>query len=238
MALGEDLQAGVGRILRGQWNLRAATVVPDTDSIALVGGGAEFEGTVLYSDLAQSSRLATDFQRRTAAKVIKAFLFATTKIVTASGGSLTSFDGDRVMGVFIGDRKNSNAATAALKINYAVSEIIRPRIREYFASMRESGFEVSHATGVDTSEVLAVRAGQRGSNDLIWVGRAPNLAARLCSIREEGIGSYISDDVFKKLSEDVKYDGSERKLMWESRSYSDRGENWSIHRSSWTWNLA
>jgi hypothetical protein len=47
--------------------------------------------------------------------------------------------------------------------------------------------------------------GIRNSNDLVWVGRAPNIAAKLSSFREAGFASYITADVFAKLNDSAKF---------------------------------
>lgn len=235
MTLLDDLNSGVGNVLSTPWELRDGIVVPSSEKVALNGGGVRINATILYADLAQSSRLATDFQQRTAAKVMKAFLLCSSKIIAAHEGTITSFDGDRVMGIFIGDLKNTNAAKTALKINYAVQNIIKPKVEAYFSSMKENSYGIDHAVGIDTGSILAVRAGQRGSNDLIWIGRSPNLAARLSDIRESHYYSYITKDVFDTMNDDAKKGGTENKDMWEQRSFKWIGEEWTIYRSSWWW---
>jgi len=235
MALLDDLESGVDDILRTSWSIREGRVVPSSDDVLLAGGGVRFDGTVLYADLAQSSQLATDFQQRTAAKIIKAFLLCCTKIITAHNGKITSFDGDRVMGIFIGNSKDTNAAKTALKIKYAVEKVIKPKVKAHFTSMKETPYEIDHAVGVDTSSILAVRAGQRGSNDLIWVGRSPNLAAKLSNIREPRYNSYITENIFNVLNEEAKKGGQQNKDMWERRNYKWLDKSWIIYRSSWLW---
>ncbi len=236
MGLKDDISNQVSQTIQQSWDIRDGRSVPSNDEIALSGGGVRLqEATVLYVDLAQSSKLATDFQQKTAGKVIRIFLSSMCRLITESGGTITSFDGDRVMGIFLGDNKNTNAATCALKMNYVMSKIIQPAISSYFTSVREAGFNISHSVGIDKSAILAVRAGQRGSNDLVWVGRAPNLAAKLCEIREEYYRSYISEDVFLMLNESAKYGGSQKSLMWDKRNYQFLGENITIYSSSWCW---
>ncbi len=235
MGIAEDLDENVKRIINAKWDVRVGRQVPGSDDVALESGGVGLDATVLYADLSESSKLATDLYRRTASKVIKCFLYCASRIIAGDQGTITAFDGDRVMGMFIGDSRNSNAAKCALKINYAVRKIIKPRLTEHFVSLRDSGFEIRHAVGVDTSSILAIRAGLRGSNDLVWIGRAPNLAARLSSIREENYGSYITDDVFQHMGEESKFGGEQHRLMWDPRSFEWIGEKWSIHSSSWTW---
>ncbi len=235
MTLLEDLNSGVDNILKTPLDIRNGRIVPSSEDIALANGGSRFYGTILYADLAQSSQLATEFQQRTAAKVIKSFLLCCTKIITEHDGTVTSFDGDRVMGIFIDDSKNTNAVKTALKINYVVQKIIEPKVKTYFSSMRETSYVISHAVGIDTGVILAVRAGQRGSNDLIWVGRSPNFAANLSEIRESNYRSFISDDVFKSLNESAKKGGTDNNDMWEQRSHKWLGISWTVYRSSWWW---
>ncbi|MDK8795188.1 hypothetical protein QP968_05630 [Corynebacterium sp. MSK041] len=54
-----------------------------------------------------------------AAEVYKNYLYCAEKIILVRGGIFTACDGDRVMGVFIGDSKNSAAAMCVLQINWA-----------------------------------------------------------------------------------------------------------------------
>jgi len=231
----EELESIVNDVLYTPWDLRTGNTVPRAENVTLRGGAVELDAAVLYADLAQSSRLATEFDRRVAAKVVKSFLACSTNLIGDHGGEITSFDGDRVMGIFVGRTKNTDAATCALKINYAVTKIIKPKLSSYFQSVSNSGFTISHATGIDTGTILAVRAGIRGANDLVWIGRAPNLAARLSDLREDSFGSYISEDVFKVMSDDAKYGGYPRQLMWEQRSLQWLGGAVTVYRSSWTW---
>ena len=111
------------------------------------------------------------------------------RIIRSDGGEITAFDGDRVMAVYLGDSKNSNAAKSALKINWAVKNVINPAIKKQYP---DTSFEVAQAIGIDTSELFVARTGIRGSNDLVWVGRAANYAAKLCSLRDEGYSTFIT----------------------------------------------
>lgn len=233
MSLKQDLTTKVSEILSQKWNTRDGRVVPSTEDVALAGGAVKLNATVLYADLSQSSKLATDFQQRTAAKVIRSFLYCMSNLITRHEGAITSFDGDRVMGVFLGKAKNSNAAQCALRMNYTMVKIVGPKLSDYFVSLRKSGFPVSHCVGIDTGSVLAIRAGQRGSNDLVWIGRAPNLAAKLSDIRENDFRTYVSADVFDTLNKKAKYSNSTGELMWQKRSFEFVGSSISVYRSSW-----
>ena len=110
-------------------------------------------------------------------------------------------------------------------MNYVIIKILTPKIRSYFTNLRETGFPISHCVGIDTSEVLGVRAGQRGSNNLVWIERAPNLASKLSDMRDNNYHSYNSGDVFGRLNESAKYGGDPRRLMWVRSSISFVGED-------------
>src|SRR3954467_7943877 len=106
MSLTDDLSRDVDGILRQEWNIRDGQVVPKTEDVALAGGAVKLAVTMLYADLADSTELAMTYDKRVAAKVFKSFLSCSSKLIRAEGGEIRSFDGDRVMGVFIGNAKN------------------------------------------------------------------------------------------------------------------------------------
>ncbi len=182
MALKDDISSEVDRALAQTWELRDGTVVPETDAVKLAGGGVRLEAAMLYADLADSTRIAM-WDKRVAARLFKAFLASSARIIRARGGYIRSFDGDRVMGVFIGNVKNTSAAKAALNINYLVNEIIRPKFESKYDAFNNGTFSIGHSVGIDVSDLLVTRAGIANNNDLIWVGSAPNVAAKLSSIR-------------------------------------------------------
>lgn len=233
-AFSNELEKNVERILGETWNSRDSRKVPNTSNVALRGGGRRIDGTFLYADLRHSTFLATNYQNRTAAKVIKSFIFCACRIIKANNGTITSFDGDRVMGVFVGNEKNSQAAKAGLQINWAVQNVVQPRATKRFQAIDDSGFDITHGVGIDTGSVLAVRAGQPGANDLVWVGRAPNVAAKLSDISEAGYRTYIHRDVYSQLNDHSKYDDNEVD-MWEQSYSTIAGASTPLHRSKYSW---
>ena len=60
---------------------------------------------------------------------------------------------------------------------------------------------------------MVARTGIRGSNDLVWVGNAANIAAKLAAM-DDNYATYITEDVFKRLSDKTKYGGDPKRLMW------------------------
>jgi class 3 adenylate cyclase len=130
----------VDSILRASWDLKSAQVIPETEDLGLGNVGKTLYATILYADLADSTELAI-YNQQIAAEVYKAYLLGTTKIIKAQGGEIRSFDGDRVMGVFMGDSKNTSAAKTALKINYFFSYILQPKFLSFYSQLESSPFK-------------------------------------------------------------------------------------------------
>ena len=205
MSFKDDLTNEVAEIFKNTWTKRDGQVVTESEDIKLSNDAVLVKGTVIYADLDESTNLVDNYKPHFAAEIYKAYLHCTAKIISAEGGVITSYDGDRIMAVFIGNSKNSDAARTALKINYAVKNIINPAIKAQYA---KTSFSIEQVVGIDTSNLFVARTGIRGSNDLVWVGRSANYAAKLSS--RSGPPSQITVDVYNLLNDASKYgkDGS------------------------------
>lgn len=230
----EELSKEVDSILRQEWEIRDGQVVPETEGVVLAGGAVKLTATMLYADLADSTELAMQYDRRIAAKVFKCFLTCCSKIIRNRGGDIRSFDGDRVMAVFLGDNKNSSAAKCALNINYAFLNIIKPKLEAKYDTLKNGAYKLTHCVGADTSDVLVIRSGIRNNNDLVWVGRAPNVAAKLSAIRQSPYHSFITKEVYNSLSKESKY-SPKGEPMWEERSWSAITGVSTVYTSHWSW---
>ena len=228
----EEIQKEIKEILKTEWDRRDGYVVPEPEDVQLGNDAVCIKGTVLYADLADSTGLVKGHKDWFAAEVYKSYLISACRIIRLNDGEITAFDGDRVMAVFMGELKNSSAAKAALMINYVVKEIINKEIKERYSS--STTFQIQQAVGIDTSDLFVARTGIRGSNDLVWVGRAANYAAKLCALREGSYASYITEDVFNALNDTSKNGGNPRQCMWEKVTWTSQSIN--VYRSSWHWN--
>ncbi|MDG2570880.1 adenylate/guanylate cyclase domain-containing protein, partial [Vibrio parahaemolyticus] len=215
MSLKTDLQAEVAEIYKEQWTRRDGQVIPEDVDVKLSNDGVDLEATILYADLADSTKLVDNYKDWFAGEQYKAFLRCATKIIKAEGGHIRSYDGDRVMGVFIGDSKNSDAAKCALKINWAVKNIIEPAKKKQYPN---TSYVMKHVVGIDTSKVVAARAGIRGANDLVWVGRSANYAAKLCAM-SESYPTWITGRVYDKLNQKSKYSNGTN--MWTEDEWAE-----------------
>ncbi len=233
MAFKDDLESEINAILGQAWDIREGAVIPENDDVALAGGAVKLEVTMLYADLVDSTEIAI-YDKRVAARVFKSFLASCTKIIRYRGGEIRSFDGDRVMGVFIGNSKNTSAAKAALNINYAFLKLVKPKLEAKYQVFADGTYKLAHCVGIDRSEVMVVRAGIRNNNDLVWVGRAPNVAAKLSSIRADPFNSWITADVYNNMNDEVKT-SQLGQSMWEQRINVPAVPGGEAYRSSWTW---
>ena len=226
----DEIKAEVEQILKTQWNRREGREVPETENVQLGNDAVELNATVLYADMADSTGLVVGYKDWFAADVYKSYLKGACELIKNNGGTITAFDGDRVMAVYLGDSKNSAAARTALQIKYLSKEIINPALKKEYPT---SAFQLDQAIGVDTGKLLVARTGVRGANDLVWVGRAANYAAKLCALREGVYSSFITEEVFSTLNESCKIGGEPKQPMWEKVMWIQQGIP--VYRSSWQW---
>jgi class 3 adenylate cyclase len=228
MGLKADLDTEVGAIFRSSWSERDGRVVPDDSSIQLGNDGVNLEATVLYADMADSTVLVDNYSAKFAAEVYKAFLRVAAKIISSENGTITAYDGDRVMAVYMGDYTNTRAVRTGLKINWACKNIIQPALNRIYTNTQ---FTVKHVVGVDTSKLFVARAGIRGANDLVWIGRAANYAAKL-SAMDDMYPTWITDTVYDAMIGDMKIHNGQNR--WEARSWTPMAGK-TIYRSAWSW---
>jgi adenylate cyclase len=177
-----------------------------------LGAWIELDAVLLYADLADSTEMALKSQP-IAAEVYKTYLRGVTRIIRHHGGEVRSFDGDRVMGVFIGDSMDTQAATCGLQVNWFFRKVLSTRFKQFYTGVVDQ-WNFDQTVGIDHSSVHVARAGLRNDNDLIWVGRAPNIAARLSAIRHGNYSTLITEDVYKALAWTAKYSRNGFENMW------------------------
>jgi class 3 adenylate cyclase len=225
----KELIAEAEEILRTKWETRDGRKVPEAEDVDLDNDAVTLEGTVLYADMADSTGLVDGFKPWFAAKIYKTYLAGACRIIRDNGGEITAFDGDRVMAVFIGNYKNTSAAKTALQINAFVIEL-NQTVKAVYPN---TSYVLCQSVGVDTSNLFVARTGIRTYNDLVWVGRAANYAAKLCALGDGTYPSHITEEVFSKLSDEAKFGGKARESMWEKRIWNTSGKV--IYRSNWSW---
>lgn len=216
MGLKADLSLEIDETFSRVWKEETTTSIPTPEVLRLNANHAkQLEGaTVLYADLDSSTAMVDNYNWQFSAEIYKTYLRCASRIIKSEGGTITAYDGDRVMAVFVGDTKNTTAVRAALKINYAVGEILQPAIRTFYPN---TDFLVNHVVGIDTGTLRAARIGVRGDNDIVWIGRAANYAAKLCTLPEKPL--WITKDVYIRLMDEVKFHNGNpmwKKMTWNS----------------------
>lgn len=232
MGLKADLEKEVAAVFRAKWDERDGTVVPEDDSLTLSNDAVKLEATVLYADLADSTKLVDGQAAFFAAEIYKTFLHCAAKIIRSEDGVITAYDGDRIMAVYIDDMKNTRAVRSAMRINYAGVNIINPAQKSVYTS---TSYTVKHVVGIDTSKLFVAKTGVRGANDLVWVGRAANYAAKLATL-PDSFATYITKEVYDAMSKDVTT-SQNGQAMWEAVRWNNFDDR-TIYRSNWWWSIA
>jgi class 3 adenylate cyclase len=231
MSLKDELKSEVTKIFKGTWEETTGRVVPVPSDVGLGNQATLLEqAVVLYADLDGSTNMVDRKKWQFSAEIYKTFLHCAAKIVRGESGDITAYDGDRIMAVFIGDGKYDRAARTALKLKWAVRNIVQPAMKEIY----DTDFIIAHTVGIDVSDLRAVRTGVRGDNDLVWVGRAANYAAKLTTLSSD-YQTRITKSVYDKLSSSVK-NSTDGKPMWEEKTWTAMN-NMLIYRSAWGWVL-
>jgi class 3 adenylate cyclase len=239
MGLRDDVDKAVSDVFSSEWatvkRASAVDAVPDPDKMGY-SEGVILPCTYLYADMADSSGLQTTSPHDTVAKIMRVFLNVSVRVIRSLDGHVRSFDGDRVMGIYSGPNKEDRAAKAAMRINWAVRHLVQPAAKSRFGSLTKSGWELRHACGIATGDTLMARAGVRGNDDMISIGVAPNLAAKLSDLRDWPRATFIGAGTYKGLTDNGKI--SEGKNMWIGPvSMTMGGKSYDYYKSSYWWSF-
>lgn len=229
MSLKDELVKEISEIFRSPWEERDGSVVPEYSAVKLSNDGVNLEGTVLYADMADSTKLVEVKSKTFAAEIYKTFLRCAAKIIISEGGAVTAYDGDRVMAVFLGDSKNTTAVRAALKIYWAVENILTPAMKSVY---KDGDYVPKHVVGIDSSKLFVARTGVRGANDLVWVGTAANYAAKLTAL-PHSYRTYITGGVYGSMHESARL--SQGVSMWVPQPWNFN--NSTIYGSTYWWRI-
>ncbi|HEY4964155.1 MAG TPA: adenylate/guanylate cyclase domain-containing protein [Candidatus Saccharimonadales bacterium] len=209
--------------------------MPTSETITLRDGAVEIDATYVYADLGNSSGLAQIMKKEVTAKIMRSYLAIATRTLRYYNGFIRSFDGDRVMGIFVGANKETSAVRAALAINWAAYDLLKPKIGATWTDVL-GAWKFDHGIGIDTGMAMLVRGGVRNDNDIISIGSAPNVAAKLSEIRDKK-NIMITQAVYTAMSNDVAFtDHTLSVNMWQKyNSLGVGGSYFDILGSSYKW---
>jgi class 3 adenylate cyclase len=228
MGLLDEIHRDVDAVLREQWTRRVGQKIPNVEDVRLGNDAVELEAVVLYADIADSTALLRAHADFVSAEIYKAFLISAARLIRANNGEIVAYDGDRIMGVFIGGSKCTSAGRTALQINYATNYIVNPRIQQLYSVM------IGHAVGVASAKIFVARTGVPGRNDLVWLSEGTNIAAKLCARRERPYTSFMTERVYDCLNISAKISNSGlAQSMWEKVYWPEYSIQ--TYRSTWWW---
>jgi len=234
--LKEEVDSAITALWLHEWNVSKVqdgnTDVPDPDAMGY-SDAKKINATYLYTDMVDSSTLTRVATPEEAALVTSTFLTIAVRVIRKGEGHIRSFDGDRVMGIFAGPDRQDRAVRAALKINLAIDHMLDDDVRLKVPALAEAGWHVRSMTGIASGEALLVRAGVRNNSDMISIGIAPNLAAKLSDLRDmKGSRIAIGKGTFGSLSDANLY--SKGEIMWAGKYTLDMGGRpYAYYRSSY-----
>lgn len=227
MALLEELNGKIDAYVKQPYEIEETTIVPDTDTAKLTFGnkGLTCEYAFLFMDIRKSSQLHEQYGFTKAAKIYQSFHDINVRVIEENSGSVRAFDGDRVMGVFVGASKNSNAVKAAMQIQWAIRNILNPKLET----------KITCGGGIDSGKILVTKIGKgrnKNNNDLVWIGKADNYASHLANEAKNTI--IISTNSYDVLVADRKV--SDGKNMWQSKILTLKdGTNVNCYESRYGW---
>lgn len=232
MSLKTDITKDIESIFKTRWTVQKTETVPAPEDLLLNSNHAKDleTATVLYADLDGSTKMVDSKSWEISAEVYKTYLRCAAGVIRNEGGAITAYDGDRVMAIFTGSSKNTTAARCALKINWAVKNILQPA---FDAQYPQSAFKVRHVVGIDTTQLRTARVGVRVDNDLVWVGRAANYAAKLTTLNAD-TATWITKAVYDSLADEAKYSSGVN--MWKEYRW-EKMNNLTIYGSTYWWSF-
>lgn len=178
----------------------------------------------LFADFGGCTNLIDKFDNKFSTWLLKSYLKCVSLIITDSGGIISAFEGDALMGLFVGSSKEIKAVQCAFKIQWAVVNIIQPMIDKLYS---EKNYKMAQVVGIDSSDLSAIKTKVWNHYDILWVGRSVNYSANLTQYNNENYSTYITSDVYSKLSEELLSNDGD--ILWELME--DRVNNVDIYRS-------
>jgi class 3 adenylate cyclase len=218
-------------IFRAPWTERRGERVPLAEHLGLGNDAVTLDACVLYADMHDSTGLVDRAGPHFAAEIYKTFLLCAGRLIRSEDGEVTAYDGDRIMGVYIGASKLDAAVRTALKLNWAVKNVLNAIENETYPRYP---YAIRHIVGIDTSPLVVARTGFRGSNDLVWVGSAANHAAKLTEIKQP-YETWITAAVYDGMSASVR-NASSGEDMWKQFNWTEMADQ-RVHASTYWWEV-
>jgi len=238
----EDIEKIVKDIIDTSFEVADIETIPDLEDSRLTfyNKGLRFEATTLYIDMRGSTKILNKHNRRSVAKLHKAYFHIIVKIAKSLGGEVRSFNGDGMLVFFQGTTKItlSNAVISAMKMKYMITQ------NKEITKKLEKYSSIDFGIGIDDGEILCTKVGLAGTNnrDLVWISNAVNKSVKIGDNLKSPYHIGISSYVYSNLTDSAKYAkkidsyGNETTVdMWSSAyfTYNDNQEIYYYTRYHW-----
>lgn len=234
----KDIENKVDTVLKDSFTQYDTDEIPDIENTTdsrLTHGNTGFLGeyTFLYVDMRGSSSFTDQHRLQTITKIYKAYHHCMVECIKSFNGKIRSFDGDRVLAVFSGDRKINNAIECAMKMVGCKYDILQPKINTAF-----NNDKFSLGVGIATGKTMVSKAGvgyDKNNRDLIWIGDPPNLGAKLSDEADSPYSIYICKDTFGRLLETNRYTTRDnvKTDMWTHSLFKFKSANIDIYKTGY-----
>ncbi len=130
MPLKLEIETKLSSFFKEKFDVKETTIVPSTDYSKLTFGntGLISDLCFLFVDIRESSKLHERYGFANAARIYESFHEINVRLINTNNGKVRAFDGDRIMAVFSGDNKCTNAVKTAMQINWAIRNILNTHL--------------------------------------------------------------------------------------------------------------
>lgn len=188
----------IQEILDSSETFEQIDTIPNSDTLSY-SNGYYFKCYAIFIDIRDSSTLPTKYQKRTLAKIYRAYISEVVALFQSSTNCKEiNIVGDSVWGIY--EAKSNDDVLEVFHAAYAASSIINTL---NYKLCKKGIDPIKVGIGIDKGDALMILAGYKGSgiNDVIYMGGVVNNASKLCSKGNKlGNGSMvISADVYNDL---------------------------------------
>ena len=203
-------------ILDSAETFESVDTVPNSDTLSY-SNGYYFKCYAIFIDIRDSSKLPGKYQKRTLAKIYRAYISEIVALFQSSANCKEiNIVGDSVWGIY--NAKIKDDITDVFHAAYAACSIINTL---NYKLCKKGIDPIRVGIGIDKGDALMILAGFKGSgiNDVIYMGGVVNNASKLCSKGSKNANGtiVISDDVYADLQ--GKGNGTHEYQSYFTRNY-------------------
>ena len=194
----EDSFVRIQEILDSSETFEPTDDVPNSDTLSYTNG-YYFKCYAIFIDIRDSSTLPSKYQKRTLAKIYRAYISEVVALFQSSENCKEiNIVGNSVWGIY--SAKTKDDVMKVFHAAYAACSIINTL---NYKLCKKGIDPIRVGIGIDKGDALMILAGYKGSgiNDVIYMGGVVNNASKLCSKGSKNRNGtmVISDAVYNDL---------------------------------------